>query len=763
MRSAMTQQHRTRVQPANLVPMANLGRGLLIGLALFAASCADDEDPVSQLRTPTQARFSPSAGEIPIPNDLLYSGSVDGTLNLPIEDPAVTSDPFIALNTLDGWSPVAPANVSFTRNLDPTTVIPGDTVRMFEVTVSTAAGPVGGPVTAIDRELIAGLDFVAVVANDSDVAIQPLVPLTPSTASDPSVYMIVLTNGISDTSGVAVDKDTEYLFASEETPFPPATTPPQLLQLQALVGAQLTAFAGEANAVREDVVVSFTFTVQSVGSSLGPILTVAQGNEGALLNSLCAQLGTCGTDTTPDPLSTADLRVNAGGLSIGTASELTGGAPGIADIFVGVFEAPYYLTEANNTTADFAGLTNDATPLSASWTPRYETAAGATGSQLSRLNPLPVVTSSQRMPLLVSVPQGAVPPDGFPIVIFQHGIGGNRTALLGIAEALAADGLAAIAIDLPLHGVNETTGMLAGGVNIFSGFRQETMGSAADSWERTFGMDVLTEPVGGIASPGPDMNADSSGVHFINLSNLAVSRDNIRQGVSDLFNLKESLGLLTVMGADMFDEDEVHYIGHSLGAIVGTPFLALQPNITTATLGMPGSSIPYLLNASTVFGPVVQGGLSGAGLTPGTPQYAQFLAAAQTILDSADPINYAGTIAALPTPLPLLLIEVIGGGPQGGVADLVIPNSVVGAPFAGTEPLIAALGLASLTGNTADAGGIRGAVRFVEGNHGSLLTPTDVANPGLLAAFLEMQAQVRSFHVSDGQNFTVSDTTVIQQ
>ena len=106
------------------------------------------------------------------------------------------------------------------------------------------------------------------------------------------------------------------------------------------------------------------------------------------------------------------------------------------------------------------------------------------------------------------------------------------------------------------------------------------------------------------------------------------------------------------MGADMFDEDEVHYIGHSLGAIVGTPFLALQPNITTATLGMPGSSIPYLRNASTVFGPVVQGGLSGAGLTPGTPQYAQFLAAAQTILDSADPINYAGTIAALPTPLP---------------------------------------------------------------------------------------------------------------
>ncbi len=736
---------------------APIGRGLLIGLAIFAASCADDEDPVSQVRTPTTARYAPSAGEIPIPNDLLYSGSLDGTLNIPIEDPTMTSDPFIALNTLDGWSPVAPANVSFSRDLDPATVIPGDTVRMFEVTVSTAAGPVGGPVTAIDRELIAGVDYVAVVANGSDVAIQPLVPLTPSTAADPSVYMIVLTNGIRDTSAVPVSKDAEYLFASQETPFPPATTPATLLQLQALVGAQLTNFATQPNAVRDDVVVSFTYTVQSIGSTLGTISTIAQGNEAAVIAGLCGALGTCDGDTAVDPLSTPMLRVNNAAPALGTASELAGGPVGNALIYVGVLEAPYYLTEADNLTSDFDGLTNDATPLSATWTPRYETAVGATDSQLSRLNPLPAVTSSQRMPVLVSVPDEAPPVGGFPIVIFQHGIGGNRTNLLGIAEALAAESIAAVAIDLPLHGVDATTGMLAGGISIFTGFRQETMGSPADVWERTFGMDLLTEPLGGAPSAGPDGAADSSGVHFINLSNVAVSRDNIRQGVSDLFNLKESLGSLTVMGNDLFDESDVHFIGHSLGGIVGTPFVALQPGITAATLGMPGSSIPYLLNGSTVFGPVVVAGLAGAGLTPGTALYDQFLAAAQTIVDSADPINYAGAVAASGTPV--LLIEVIGGGPQGGLADLVIPNSVPGAPFAGTEPLIAALGLTDITATA--TGGIQGAVRFIEGSHGSLLTPVGTA--GDAAAFAEMQSQVRSFHASDGQDVTVTDTAVIMQ
>ncbi|QDV06350.1 hypothetical protein Poly30_18590 [Planctomycetes bacterium Poly30] len=745
----MTQLHWTRAHAGTI------GRGLLIGFGLLAASCADDDNPTSQIRVPTVARFAPSAGEIPFPNDLLYSGSLDGTLNLPVADPTDPTDPFIALNTLDGFSPVAPGSVTFTRPLDPATVIPGDTVRMFEVTVSTASSPVGGPVASIDRELVAGVEFAAVVSGGNSIAVLPLAPLTPSTAVSNSVYLVVVTNGVTDSAGVAVSKDTEYLFASEETPFDPVTTPPQLVQLQGLINSHLANYDAQPNADRDEVVVSYTFTIQSVGTALETISQIAQGNESAVISGLCGQLGTCGGDTADNPFSDAMIRVNMNAMTIGTASELVGGPPGQAEIYVGVFESPYYLTQAENLSLMFNGLTNDTAPLNTPWSSRYAANPVATDNNLSRFNPLPNATSAQRMPLLLSVPTVAMPVNGYPIVIFQHGITSNRTALLGVAESLAAEGFAAVAIDLPLHGVDETTGMLAGGVSIFSGYRQVTMGSPADAWERTFGMDLATQALG-VTTPGPDGEPDSSGTHFINLQNLAVSRDNLQQAVADLMNLKESLGSLTVMGVDMFDETNVHFMGHSLGGIVGTPFLALQSGITAATLGMPGASIPYLLDGSVAFGPVIQGGLAAAGVTPGTSEYAQFLAAAQTVVDTVDPINHAAGVQA--SGVQLLLLEIVGGGALGGVSDIVVPNAVAGAPFAGTEPLISALGLNSISATA--TGGIYGAVRFNEGSHGSLVTPGASASEN--AAYAEIQGQIRSFHASNGQDVTVTDGTLIE-
>jgi len=88
----------------------------------------------------------------------------------------------------------------------------------------------------------------------------------------------------------------------------------------------------------------------------------------------------------------------------------------------------------------------------------------------------------------------------------------------------------------------------------------------------------------------------------------------------------------------------------------------------------------------------------------------------------------------------------------------VIPNSVAGAPLSGTEPLIRALGLISITGPIApDPNGIRGVVRFVAGDHGSILSPAASA-----AATAEMQGQMASFIVSNGTAVLVSNTSVIR-
>lgn len=121
------------------------------------------------------------------------------------------------------------------------------------------------------------------------------------------------------------------------------------------------------------------------------------------------------------------------------------------------------------------------------------------------------------------------------------------------------------------------------------------------------------------------------------------------------------------------------------------------------------------------------------------------------MVDSGDPINYA----RLTTSERILLQEVVGGGAV--LPDQVIPNTVAGAPLAGTEPLIAAMGLSTITQSTANANGIRGAVRFIQGDHGSLLSPAASAR-----ATVEMQTQMASMLATNGTQVAVTDTTVIR-
>ncbi|MGV2480389.1 UNVERIFIED_CONTAM: hypothetical protein IGO34_26690, partial [Salmonella enterica subsp. enterica serovar Weltevreden] len=103
------------------------------------------------------------------------------------------------------------------------------------------------------------------------------------------------------------------------------------------------------------------------------------------------------------------------------------------------------------------------------------------------------------------------------VVIFQHGITGNRSQMLPLSPALTQAGFAVIAIDLPLHGAAATG--------------SEAALRVPGTTERTFDLDLVNNTT---SAPGPDGSIDGSGTHFINLASLATSRDNLRQGVSDL-------------------------------------------------------------------------------------------------------------------------------------------------------------------------------------------------------------------------------------
>jgi len=319
-----------------------------------------------------------------------------------------------------------------------------------------------------------------------------------------------------------------------------------------------------------------------------------------------------------------------------------------------------------------------------------------------------------------------------------------------MADAAAMAGFAVISIDQPLHGLTSSAGptgpLYAGnpaGVHATPGF---------GATERTFDVDLVNNTTG---APGPDGIIDGSGTHTINLGSLLTARDNLRQAQADLLTVRATIGSInTVVPGVTFDGSNVHFVGHSLGAIVGAGVVGATDTFASATLGMPGGGIARLLDASVSFGPRIRAGLAAAGVPSPSAQYDQFMFAAQTVVDSADPINHAIRASANS---PIYMISVVGDG-GANLPDQVVPNNVATAPLSGTDPLARMMGLASVSQTTIDATGVRGIVRFTAGDHGSLLSPA-----ASLPAFFEMQSQMATFMGSFGTVLQVSDATVVQQ
>ena len=695
-------------------------------VATFALRDAQAYDYTAPVAFHTVANFDPANGVVPFPNNLLFSGTTDLTLNIPVDPAAADAGPKLAMNALDGFSTSAPWSVTFSQPIVPTSLVGGQTVRMFEVTLS---GP-GGGVTGIKRELTSPQEF-AVASAPSDVtgrtlAIVPTKPLKQMTS-----YMAVVTNGVSTASGPVRGSFT-YQLGERTSPLCtggqstlPALSAAQacaLEPLRQLINSQEAA-AASAGIAAGSIAISWVATTQSITPSLQAIETVVAASPPAT------------THVAPTGKTLADLGV---------------GLPPVADIYIGTIDLPYYLTApkaATDTAPAQCGVTQTgATPcpvLTANWhaAPLKVPGLDPTSTNVTYLNPLPVATSTETVPLLMTVPNARSgktrPANGWPVVIFQHGITRNRTDMFAIAGTLAAQGFAVVAIDLPLHGLTDKTNPFYAGNTPFA---------AIGAHERTFNIDLQNNTTG---APGPDGVIDPSGSYFINLTSLLTSRDNLRQGEADLLELSHSVQTLPGV-----DATQISFVGQSLGSIVGTVFLAIDPNVQVGVINVPGGGIARLLDASPAFGPRIHAGLAAAGLTPGTPNYDAYFVATQTVIDSGDPINYPVNSALLGTKS-LLLQEVIGGGDV--LPDQVIPNRVAGAPLSGTEPLIAALGLTAITGTTQSATGIRGAARFLQGEHGSILDPTDFP-----AATMEMQGEMASMLVTGGHAVQVSNPAIIQ-
>jgi pimeloyl-ACP methyl ester carboxylesterase len=709
--------------------------GLALTGILSLAGCGGDgpaEPVVPEQKSLTHPVFDPINGVLPIPNDILFSGTADLTLNIPNGMESNPGDLIGQINRLDGWSSVAPFIVEFTDAIDPSSV--SGNIRVFKVsTYRQTIEPVPGmqtitptgPVVGIEKELSAAEIHVAAVSS-TQVRLTPLVPLEPQAA-----YMVVVTDGVKDSNGLALTATAQY-ETSKSTSTLVGTSFEALEGLRVLVNYMVA--AGEAAGIpAANNVLSFQFTTQSVYEVMSVVKQVA---DGTILQTMAAH---------PAGINAIIALQNTGM----NTSMVNPALPGLGQIYVGQLNLPYYLTAASSP--------EDPSALFGSW-------KGQQGSNLTYFNKLPVATDTESVPVLLTMPSlnpatgGAFtkPDAGWPVVIFQHGITRNRTDMFAVADFFASQGYAVIAIDQPMHGLVDSTNPL------FTGFAKDDVNGPIR--ERTFGVDYVTINEAGI-SLGADGSADPSGLHYMNLQSLSNFRDNFRQSAADLLFFAKAVSLADfdgVPGAD-FDSSRIHYLGDSLGGIAGANFLGYDDVVQSAALAYPGGGLTGFLKASAYVGgqlnPLIKAAAVAQGIDPDSAAYVafyeQFIFAATTISDSGDPVLNAGMLKN--SPIPLVIMQVPN--------DDIVPNNgfAVGQPLTGTEPLAAALMLDSVTAADLDANAIirggdavRAFVKYNTGEHGNLVNPAADA-----AVRTSMQTGALSLFASGGMQFMLTDTTII--
>src|SRR2546421_3695416 len=366
--------------------------------------------PLTQPSSNT-ALFHPAAGVLPYPTDLYFAGSTDGTLN--IQPPNALMPSQAAVNALDGFSTTAVIRERFGGALNPPSltaasiiIVPVSTDNLTKATTEVLAAPL-----TLGTDFSVGLGQEALVGN-TILEIKPLHPLLPSTCLSGGMflgpncatgtgYLVFLMNGITDASGNPAVPDTDYASIKAALPTCAAISDATLHGICQLTGAHMLIAQG-LGLNPAHIVLSFSFTTESTVDTLALISATATAQT---------------------------ITVHPTGLM--TAAVPGRGLKGHADLYVGVLNVPYYSSKT--------------APLTEYWH-APPSPLDATSTFVTRFNPLPVPTMTVQIPVLASVPNaasafGAVSPTaGWPLLIFQHGLTGNREDMFAVADSFADAG-----------------------------------------------------------------------------------------------------------------------------------------------------------------------------------------------------------------------------------------------------------------------------------------------------------------------------------
>lgn len=660
---------------------------LLSGLLIGATGCPDvDEDPNEVGTAGPQVEFDPSARIIPFPNNLLID-PMTGLVNLPAqcnESAASKATREQVLNQLDGFGTYETAiTVTFTEPVDEATL--ADRVVLYQRTSgANALDPAASQEVPVLVRRTQTTRFAADCATSSmveQVAIIPLVPL-----EQKSNYTVALLSGIKTQGGAdfgpsftwalinqaepPVAFDDQGNLIVNRTPLNPLD-PEDFASLQGIAllwraHAQALGFLEAKGHARGDVLLAWEFKTQTTTDPLDPAVagSPAAGVLKAPLQGLTSLPGfnramppwvlcdPAGGGPGTDSDVQCFLKISFGGAAgvpanqvyaAGDATCAQVGCAAVGDVLGGAFGSKQYQIDTPNPF-------DASKPIPGPWN-----------------NPrTPTSTKTETIGVLVFVPAATAPTDGFPTIVFGHGLGSSRTSVLAIGPQLAApraalgfsSGFVTVSMDFVAHGSRAV--------------RISNTGACADT--------------GTPAAPPSPSAAPQCYAPFLS-PNLAATRDNIRQSVLDMQGLVEAVkacgtAACTTPNANLkIDPTQISYAGISLGGIIGSMVVATKTELTASLLNVAGagwfdilentetleircSLVDALIDAGVLVGDKSTGAMPLClGETWKTqPGYRQFAAIGRWVIDPADPANFTRKLIGRA----ILIQEVVG--------DLVVPN-----------------------------------------------------------------------------------------
>lgn len=312
---------------------------------------------------------------------------------------------------------------------------------------------------------------------------------------------------------------------------------------------------------------------------------------------------------------------------------------------------------------------------------------------------VPLVRGEIDVRFAMTVPTSAMPPAGYPIVIYAHGTGGDYRSFLddGTGARLAAVGIATIGLDLIHHGERNPS------------------------------------------SASPDLL-------FVNVLNPNAARDNIRQSALDFVQTARFVrtaaipaSVATRGGATIrFDGERVYFFGHSQGALIAPIYMAIDDGVEGGVISAGGAVIAYALLEKEEPIPIPELLRVTLALPGGTREEAferegfgfphPVVTLLQGWIDGADPANFGRLVFAAPreTFAPKSVLSTEGTAdpysPPGAIEALAVSMRVPPvSPIVRRVPAYDVLGIgevpAPVSANVAGRLATAGLVQYEGGDH----------------------------------------------